>query len=176
MRSCLVAFMVAGLIFMGACGSQKSDNEGDSVQELASVGDMGGAVIKDGKKVKFGYVLFVEGNIIDKGTMGYTHGRPQIISGLARQLVGLSVGDERTIVVPASEGYGEANPNAVQEMPIARLPSDAKVGMALQMKDRQGRPLTARIIGRNADNFVVDFNHLLAGKELTFEVKILSVE
>lgn len=138
--------------------------------------------IEDGRKIAFNYTLKVEGEIIDssdnRGPFMYTHGKGEIIPGLSTQLEGLHIGDERVIEVPSEGAYGQIDPEAFRELPKTSLPADLepKVGMMLQAQSPNGAALPARITEVKDSSVKVDLNHPLAGKTLTFEVKIVSIE
>jgi FKBP-type peptidyl-prolyl cis-trans isomerase 2 len=142
----------------------------------------GKMVIQDGRLVSFDYTLTVDGEVIEtskeQGPLQYTHGKGEIIPGLAKQLEGLGVGDEKTIEVPPEEAYGPVNPKAFREIPNTSLPADLepRVGMYLQMQGPGGRILPVRVAEVKEDSVVLDLNHPLAGKTLIFQVKIVSIE
>ncbi|MBN2121376.1 MAG: peptidylprolyl isomerase [Candidatus Omnitrophica bacterium] len=138
--------------------------------------------IQGGSKVSFDYTLTVDGEVVDssegRGPMEYVHGQGQIIPGLAKQLEGLKVGDEKKVVVSAEEAYGPVNPNAFQEIDKSALPQDQepKVGMVLQAQTPEGQVFPVRISEVKDNTVMVDFNHPLAGKTLNFDVKIVSIQ
>lgn len=138
--------------------------------------------IKDGSKVAFDYTLTVDGKVVDssegKGPLEYTQGEGKLIPGLTKQLAGMCVGDEKTVTVLPQEAYGPSNPAAFREVPVSSLPKDAKpqIGMMLQATSDNGRAFPVRIAEIKKDTVVMDFNHPLAGKTLTFKVKIVSVK
>jgi peptidylprolyl isomerase len=138
--------------------------------------------IQDGRQVSFDYTLTVDGEVVDsskeKGPLQYTQGKGQIIPGLAKQMEGLQVGDEKTIVVPPEEAYGSINPEALREISKASLPEglEPKVGMLLQMQTPAGQVLPVKIVEVKEKSVVLDLNHPLAGKTLTFHVKIVDVK
>ena len=138
--------------------------------------------IHKGSQVAFDYTLTVDGEVADtsegREPMQYTHGEGKIIPGLSRQLEGLHEGDEKKIEVFPEEAYGAVNPKAFQEVPRSQLPPDLKpqVGVILQAKSPEGGSIPVRITQLKEDAVVVDFNHPFAGKTLTFQVKIVSVE
>ncbi|MBD3264731.1 MAG: peptidylprolyl isomerase [Candidatus Omnitrophica bacterium] len=142
----------------------------------------GSNMIQDGSKVKFDYTLTVEGEVVDtskgKEPLEYTQGQGQIIPGLEDKMQGLKTGDEKTIEVEAANAYGEVNPKAVQEVPKNMFPEDLelKPGMVLPLKDNEDRRFTATVREIKQDSVVLDLNHPLAGKDLVFDVKIVSVE
>ena len=146
------------------------------------LGAGGDNVIANGKKVTFDYTLKVDGKVIDSsqqhGSLVYTQGEGKIIPGLSRQLEGLRAGDEKEIVVTPQEGYGAVDPKAFKEVPREQLPKDAKlkVGTQLQAKTPDGHILVVTVSKLNKDTVLLNFNHPLAGKELHFQVKILSIQ
>ena len=90
----------------------------------------------------------------------------------------MKVGDEKTVKVSVEEGYGPVDPQAVQEVPRTLIPADIdlKVGSLLEMSDDQGNRFPATVVEIMDDKVKLDFNHPLAGKELTFNVKIVSIK
>ncbi len=138
--------------------------------------------IQKGSKVSFDYTLSVDGKIVEssegKEPLQYTHGEGQIIPGLSRQLEGLHEGDEKKILLPPEEAYGKVNPNAFKEVLKSQLPPnlDPQVGMMLRLKTQEGGSVPVRIAEVKKDAIALDLNHLLAGKTLDFQVKIISIE
>ena len=139
-------------------------------------------MITAGKSVSIDYTLTVDNEVVDtsvgKEPLTYTQGSKMIIPGLENALEGLEPGAEKTVVVVAKEAYGEINPEAVVEMEKDKLTSDEipKVGMVLQMQTNTGQIMMGTVQEIKENALVIDFNHPLAGKELTFEVKIIEVK
>lgn len=142
----------------------------------------GEAVIHNGSKVAFDYMLTVDGKIVDssqaRGPLEYTQGDGKMIPGLTKELEGMKAGDEKTFSVKPEEAYGNPDPAGIKEMPLSSVPKDIKpeVGMVLQMQDQSGQSFPARIIKITENSIVMDLNHPLAGKTLTFKVRIVSVK
>ncbi|MFH1189596.1 MAG: peptidylprolyl isomerase [Candidatus Omnitrophota bacterium] len=139
------------------------------------------AVIHKGSKVSFDYVLTADNKVVDssqvRGPLEYTQGDGKLIPGLTKELEGMKVGDEKTVQVKPEEAYGNPDPAGIREMPLSSIPADIKpeVGAVLRMQDQNGQSFPARITEIKKDSIVVDLNHPLAGKALTFKVKIVSV-
>ena len=139
-------------------------------------------VVADGMKVKFDYTLTVDKEKVEttegKQPLEYVHGKEMLIPGLEKELAGLKAGDAKTVVVKPEDGYGPVRPEAVREMDKEKLPKDItpQVGMVLEMQDPDGNAYPAMIKEIKDKTFMLDFNHPLAGKELQFDVKIVSVE
>ncbi len=120
-----------------------------------------------------------DGEIIDRSDgepLVYLHGAGQLIPGLERQLEGLSIGDARTFTVAAADGYGELDPDAIQEVPRTQFGGrELKVGDQFIAMDENQNQFPVRIKATTADTVTVDFNHPLAGKTLHFDIKVRDV-
>lgn len=134
------------------------------------------------KAVAIDYKLTIDdGIVVDMSEPGdplwYLHGFGNIIPGLENALDGLEAGDAKTVVVPPDQGYGERDERRVHAVPRDQF--NAKD--ALNLGDRvnatgpDGRRMEARVKGINAKEITLDFNHDLAGKTLTFEIKVTEV-
>ncbi len=138
--------------------------------------------VSDGKTVSMEYTLTLENkDVIDTNVgrepLKFTQGSHQIIPGLETALAGMKKGESKQVTVAPEQAYGVPNPEAVQEVPIDKIPPDArKVGATLQGKDAQGRTVHPRVAEVKEQVVVLDFNHPLAGKTLNFDVKILDIE
>lgn len=139
-------------------------------------------VVENGKEVSFNYTLTVDNEVVDssqgKEPLNYVHGEGKIIPGLARQLEGLHVGDEKNITVQPEEAYGQVNPDALREVPRSQLPADIepRADMPLQVRTAEGGVFPVKIAEVKEDSVIVDFNHPLAGKVLNFQIEIVSIK
>lgn len=139
-------------------------------------------MVENGSVVAFEYTLSDEnGKVIasnqDKPPLTYTQGKGQIIPGLENELRGMEIGGEKNVVVQPEDGYGPVDPKAFREVPKEKLPPESlKVGTALMAKSSQGQNFPVRIHEIREKTVILDFNHPLAGKTLSFDVKILSIK
>jgi FKBP-type peptidyl-prolyl cis-trans isomerase SlyD len=122
------------------------------------------------------------GHLIDSSEglapLEYLHGHNNLIPGLEKELLGLSAGDEKQVVVPPEQAYGPRQENATQIIPSEAFPPDMQVepGMALEMRDTATEQVfEVFVIEVTPEGVVVDFNHPLAGETLHFDVKIVDV-
>ncbi|MBI4846605.1 MAG: peptidylprolyl isomerase [Candidatus Omnitrophica bacterium] len=138
--------------------------------------------VGQGKKVKFDYTLTVGGEKVDssqkQGPLVYTHGQGQIIPGLEKQLEGMRVGEKKQVKVTPEDAYGQINPAAFKEISKEQLPTDVplEAGQVLSMKTPNGNVLPVVISEVRETTVILDLNHPLAGKELDFDVAIVSIE
>ena len=104
-------------------------------------------------------------------------GSGRMIPGFSNGILGMSVGDMKDIHIPMGEAYGPRVEEAVQPVPKTSFGEGFEFiqGGLVQGKGPRG-PFVARVMQINSDHVVLDFNHPLAGEDLTFEVELLSVE
>ena len=139
-------------------------------------------IISPGNLVTFEYTLTGDdGNVIDTSEGGqpfvYTHGRREIVEGLETRLAGMRVGESKLVTVEPERGYGVVNEQAFIEVPIDRIPEEAReVGRQLQGTGPEGQPVQPVVKEVRESVVVLDFNHPLADQTLHFDVKILSIE
>jgi len=139
-------------------------------------------MIEKGKTVKFDYTLTVDGKVMDtssgKQPLEYVQGSGQIIPGLESQMTGMKAGEEKTVKVAAADAYGPVLPEGIQEFPKSFFPADLQltVGMVVPLQNESGQTFPATVKEIKADKVVLDLNHPLAGKDLTFDIRIVEVK
>jgi FKBP-type peptidyl-prolyl cis-trans isomerase SlyD len=100
-------------------------------------------------------------------------GKGQIIPGLESGLVGMEIGDSKTITVKAADAYGERNPEAQQTIPIEQFEGiDLQKGMTLYGQGEGGQTVQVTVVDFDDKEVTIDFNHPLAGKDLEFDVTV----
>ncbi len=138
--------------------------------------------IREGSQVALEYTLSDEtGAVIEsnkgKQPLSYIHGKSQIIPGLEKELSGMKVGEEKKIQVKPEDGYGPVNPDAFQEIPKDKLPPEAlKVGTMLMAQGPKGEGVPVRVHEIKDMTVIMDFNHPMAGKTLSFDVKVSEIK
>jgi FKBP-type peptidyl-prolyl cis-trans isomerase 2 len=139
-------------------------------------------VIQQGDKVQVHYVkVFQDGSVLSSRgkssmelTVGIDHRR---LPGLGVKLVGLTVGESRTFIVPARDAYGPFNPKLIRRMARWRFAEheDLCVGQWVRVWDRQCRRRLVRILTIGEETVVVDANHRWADQSLELEVRVISI-
>ena len=102
----------------------------------------------------------------------FTVGAGQMIAGFDEGVVGMEVGETKTLKIPPEEAYGEYDPELSRELPVESVNFTPEVGMQLAT-DTGLRGIVTEV---GEKSFIIDFNHELAGKTLIFEVTVISVE
>ncbi len=138
-------------------------------------------IAKD-KVVSIDYRLHLgDGKMIDESDPGdplvYLHGYEEIVPGLEKALEGKKAGESLKALVTPEEGYGEYDPDGLQEVPREDFPPDMELepGGIVSATDDEGDDVDFLVKEVRPKTVVVDFNHPLAGKTLHFEVTVREV-
>ena len=138
--------------------------------------------VETGKTVKVNYTgKFEDGTVFDtslsegREPLKTILGNGNLIPGFEKGLLGMSIGENRTIAIDPVEGYGEYLDGLVTIVPPAQMPEGVKVGDVLQSSGDRGT-INVTVKEINESGVRVDANHPLAGKKLIFEVELLEVE
>jgi FKBP-type peptidyl-prolyl cis-trans isomerase 2 len=169
-NDCRAVLAVAAILVTPWLGARADEAKSGAVQ------------VASGKKVSIEYTLVLDdGTKADSNVGGeplvYEQGANQILPALETALAGLAVNDTKKITITPKDGYGDVDPKAVKEVPIEEIPEAArKVDAVLIGVDAEGnqRPVRVQKIGEKTA--MLDLNHPLAGRTLTFDVKVLKIE
>jgi FKBP-type peptidyl-prolyl cis-trans isomerase SlyD len=137
--------------------------------------------IERGRVVRMHYALRDEhGTTIESSggrePLAYLHGYGHLIPGLERALDGEAAGLRTTVTVAPRDAYGEKDPQAVIRAPREDFPDGLKLeaGIEVQAETPDG-PITFTVVAVEEKEAVLDANHPLAGKTLTFDVEVVDV-
>lgn len=138
---------------------------------------------KKGDKVKVHYHgRLNNGTTFDSSTgrqpLEFEVGSGMVIKGFDEGVTGMSVGDKKTISIPAEDAYGQRLEEMVIEFPRANFPKDIEpeIGMTLNMHSENGQEMPVVITEINEDAVVLDANHPLAGQELIFDIELVDLK
>ena len=133
--------------------------------------------IQNDAVVQFAYNLNVDGQELESNLLEYLHGHGNIIPGLESELTGMNVGDRKHVLVAAKDAYGEFDPNMVITVNRNSFPEDFEIrlGEPMNLRDGSGQVFQAVATAIAEDTVELDPNHPMAGKDLEFQVSILSI-
>ncbi len=136
-------------------------------------------LVADGVVVSLNYTLRLDSDEVvdssgDQDPLMFLQGVGQIIPGLERELLGMAVGDEKSVSVAPADAYGELNPEAFESVSRDLFPADMELaeGVELHLQDPDGGIAAAIVAEIHPDSVLLDFNHPLAGETLNFDVKV----
>ena len=138
--------------------------------------------VKKGNTIKVEYTgSFEDGVVFDASDK---HGQPlefkagegMVVPGFDNAVLGMEVGEEKTVTLEPKDAYGMPNPQAIQKVPKANFPPEAKEGMMIGVPLPDGNQIPATITKITDDEVTIDMNSPMAGKTLIFKIKIISIE
>lgn len=111
------------------------------------------------------------------GPMEFTIGAGEVIPGFDSAVVGLSIGEAKSIHIPVDDAYGERIEEMVAEVPRGDLPPEMKpeVGQQLEVTQEDGQVFQVLVIDVNDETITIDANHPLAGQALNFDIRLVEI-
>jgi FKBP-type peptidyl-prolyl cis-trans isomerase 2 len=103
-----------------------------------------------------------------------TLGQGALIPGFENGLIGMSVGDKKTIEIVPEDAYGPINEESVLKIEKTKVPENVEVGMLLQTFGPGGVSVV-KVLEINEEDVLIDANHPLAGKKLIFDLEVLEI-
>ncbi len=140
------------------------------------------AAVKQGDTIRIRYVGRLEdGTVFDSSEgrppLEFSVGGGEVIPGLEQGVAGMSIGETKTITIPAELGYGQYIKERVFEMDRKKMPGNfnIEVGLRLQMYRADGMPMMVTVVGISENTLTMDCNHPLAGKTLIFDATLAEI-
>lgn len=158
----LPGILLLGIMLATGCGMAKAEN-GDTV------------------KVHYTGTL-EDGTVFDTSTgrepLEFTLGQGRLIPGFEQAVIGMKIGDLKTINIPADQAYGPYRDDLIIVTERGQLPEgiDLEVGQQLQMTQDSGEVVNVIISAISETTITIDANHPLAGKDLTFEIELIEIQ
>ena len=140
----------------------------------------GAQVVAVGDVVNVSYTgTFTNGTVFDSNVgqqpLQFTVGSGQVINGFDQAVLGMRVGEEKKVTIPANDAYGEINPALIVTVPISSFGNQTvEKGMGVS-EVSGGQHINGVVTEVNSSNATIDFNPPLAGQTLIFNITILSI-
>jgi len=139
--------------------------------------------VTNGQNVSVHYRgTFADGTEFDNSrvrgqTLDFTLGAGNMIEGFNNAIVGMTVGETKTFTLASDQAYGPRSEEAIQNVPRSSFEPGFEfiTGEIIRGQTPDG-PFVAKILSVQDDTVTLDFNHPLAGEDLTFEVQLINAE
>ncbi|NTV02830.1 MAG: peptidylprolyl isomerase [Chlorobiaceae bacterium] len=140
------------------------------------------AQAKHGDTVRVHYTgTFDDGTVFDSSAerepLQFTIGSGQVIPGFDNAVLNMTLGEKKTVNIPADQAYGPRSEELVAEIGRDRLPADLEVeiGQQLQVGLADGGQTVVLIVDLNDETVTLDANHPMAGMDLNFELELIEI-
>jgi len=136
--------------------------------------------IKGGSVVNLHYTgKLSDGVVFDssagRDTLQFEVGTGQVIPGFEEAVIGKKTGDKVSVTIQPEFAYGNIREDLLVKVPLDKMPGSVEIGQHLQAASPNGQPIQVTVREVNEDHVLIDGNHPLAGKELIFDIEIVSV-
>lgn len=139
--------------------------------------------VNSGDTIKVHYTAKLEnGEIFDSSPadqpVEITVGAGQIIRGVEELLPGMSLNERKSFTVAPERAFGERDENLERTVERSALPPDLnpKLGDFLPVRSPSGAEIPAQVKRLDSERIVLDLNHPLAGRHITFELEVVAIE
>ena len=121
--------------------------------------------------------VFDTSKVDGRKPLSFRLGQNQVLPKLEAEIIGMSVGEKKTVAVDANDAYGPHQKQAIQKIPRSEIPDgvDLTVGNNLQATGHDGEIVPLRVLAVNEETVTLDANHPLAGHNLTFEIELIEI-
>ena len=138
--------------------------------------------VKDGDMIQIHYTgTLLDGSVFDSSVgrepLEFEVGAGHVIPGLEVALPGMAVGDKKIVKIACEDAYGHVNPEMRQAVPRADIPDSIplEIGTQLQMQSPDGQAMPVMVVEVDETTVTLDANHALAGKDLQFDIELVSI-
>lgn len=137
---------------------------------------------KKGDQVAVHYTgRLTDGTVFDSSEgrepLAFELGAGMMIKGFDAAVAGMEIGEKVTAEMAAADAYGESNPDLIFDIPKTNFPSDLnpQPGQQLAMSQPNGQQVPVKVKEVKDEVVVIDANHDLAGKDLIFDIELVSI-
>lgn len=140
------------------------------------------AAVSKGDKVSVHYTgTLDDGSVFDSSRerepIEFTVGAGQMIAGFDAGVLGMEVGESKTIRIESKDAYGPVSDDRIIKIERSEMPTNMKLEVGLQVTGSQpgGGQANFTISALDDTSVTLDANHPLAGQALTFEMELVSI-
>lgn len=108
----------------------------------------------------------------------FSVGDGKLLPGFENAMFGMKAGDKEKLLIKAENAFGEHNEDNIQRLRRGQFQANMElaVGLMMSFSDKQDAELPGVITKIQGESVEIDFNHPLSGKDIVFDVEILTVE
>jgi peptidylprolyl isomerase len=105
-------------------------------------------------------------------------GGTQVISGFSEAVIGMNIGESKAFSLTPENAYGPINSDAFQDVPRTTFPEGFELvkGAFVRGMSPTGEPILAKVLDYSDTEVSLDMNHPLAGQNLNFEIKLITID
>lgn len=162
-KGSLLLFPLIGFAAINGAEEERTIQAGDSIKVHYKGTLEDGAVFSESK---------------EEEPFEFKVGSGNIIPGFDNAVIGMKLNEEKDISIEPENAYGLKDDSLVRDFPKSSLPQNLtpEIGMVLNMQDNSENTIQALIVKIEEESITVDFNHPLAGRTLSFNIKVIAID
>ncbi|MGD9202407.1 MAG: FKBP-type peptidyl-prolyl cis-trans isomerase [Chitinispirillia bacterium] len=136
----------------------------------------------NGDTVKVSYTgILNDGTVFDKSNspehFEFTIGNKMVINGFDNAVIGMKLNETKSVTIPSKEAYGERLEDNIGTIKRSMIPESMRleIGQVFELQDENDNRFEVRVIDFNDSEVIIDANHRLAGKDLTFKITLKEI-
>ena len=160
----LLGILLLGAILISGCNGEPNTAQNGNIVQVHYTG-----TLQDGTMFE---------TSVGREPLEFTLGEDRMMPGFEQAVLGMKTGESKTVTIPAKDAYGPHNADMTLVVNREELPEDItpEVGQQLEMTGSDGGTIIVIITEVSDTTVTLDANHPLAGKDLTFEIELVSIE
>ncbi|NVN90851.1 MAG: peptidylprolyl isomerase [Desulfuromonadales bacterium] len=113
----------------------------------------------------------------ESGPMEITIGSKEFFPEIEQALIGMAVGEKKSVLIPSADAFGEYDPEKVFSAKRSEIPEDLQpeVGDAFTLANDNDEEIDVTVVEVSADSVTFDSNHPLAGEDLKFDIELIEI-
>ena len=105
--------------------------------------------------------------------LSFKVGAGQMIAGFDAAVVGMKIGDEKTVTLSPAQAYGERRDDAIIPISLDKIGNASGLTVGAVLYAQNGA--SGKVVEINSTHAKVDFNSPLAGETLVFTIRMVNI-
>jgi peptidylprolyl isomerase len=114
----------------------------------------------------------------DTDPFEFTLGQGEVMPNFENAVIGMEVGETKTITLPPDDAYGERHEDLLVSVKKRDFPESISpvVGERLRVRLKGSDPIEVTVMDINEDTIILDGNHPLAGYSVTYNIQLVAIK
>lgn len=139
--------------------------------------------VQKGDKVTINYKVKLEdGTVLDatkqKEPLTFIQGEGRLLKAVEEAVVGMGLGEEKTLKISEEEGYGPIKPELFVELEHSTFTQQGikpEIGLKVEAKQPEGNSRAFMVVAMSDSKVILDGNHPLAGLDVTYDLQLVAI-
>jgi FKBP-type peptidyl-prolyl cis-trans isomerase 2 len=114
---------------------------------------------------------------VERNPLQFTLGEGQLIPGFEQAVLGMNLGESKTVKIPADQAYGPHRDEMVMVVERDRFPAQIspEIGQQFEIRQSDDQAFVVVVTDVSTSSVTLDGNHPLAGEDLIFDIQLVEI-